>query len=140
MSAARPPGGDRPFAAETPSASAAGRGPAAAFDLDEALAELPGDLDMLYELAALFLDECPRVLRQTREALDRGDLPAARRGAHTLKSSAGIFAAHDMADAAYRFERAAADGDAAALPGALAELEREAVRVTDGLKRLCAGG
>jgi len=111
-----------------------------AFDLNEALAEIPGGFEMAVDLAALFLTECSTVLRQMREALHDDNPRVVRRGAHTLKSSAGIFAAHTMVDAAAQVERLAAEGAVVALTGPMQRLEYESARVMDGLKRLCAGG
>ncbi|MGC1275229.1 MAG: Hpt domain-containing protein [Planctomycetaceae bacterium] len=111
-----------------------------AFDLDEMLAEIPGGFEMAVDLASLFLTECPAMLRQIREGLHDDNPRLVRRGAHTLKSSAGIFCADAMVDAAWRLERLACEGDSAALKGPYADLERESARVMEGLKRLCAGG
>lgn len=111
-----------------------------AFDLDEMLAEIPGGFEMAVDLASLFLTECPAMLRQIREGLHDDNPRLVRRGAHTLKSSAGIFCAHAMVDAAWRLERLASEGDTAALREPYATLERESARVLEGLRRLCAGG
>ncbi len=96
-----------------------------AFDLDEALAEIPGGIETACELSALFREEYLQVSEGMRRGLAAGDVEPLRRGAHMLKSSAGIFAAHAAAEAAFRLELVAAGGDLHAAAAALTELERE---------------
>lgn len=109
----------------SPQASADGP----AFDLDEALAEIPGGLETAQELASLYVEEYGCVSARMRRGMAEGDADAVRRGAHVLKSSSAIFAAHAAVDAASRLERLAADGNLVAAEAALAELEREADRL-----------
>ena len=113
---------------------------AAAFDVEEMLEEIPGGFDMAVDLASLFLTECPAVLRQIREGLHGENPRLVRRGAHTLKSSAGIFCAHAMVEAAWRLERLASECDCTELKQPYADLEQESSKVMEGLRRLCAGG
>lgn len=112
----------------------------ATFDLDEMLEEMPGGIEMAVELASLFLTECPAVLRQIREGLESESPRLVRRGAHTLKSSAGIFCAQAMVEAAWQLERLASEHDCTRLQEPYKVLEREAAKVTEDLRRLCADG
>ena len=109
-----------------------------AFDLDEALEEIPGGFEMAQELAGLFLEEYAAIRDRMRRGLIAGDPDAVRAGAHTLKSSAAIFAAHGMADAACRAEQRGKAGDLAGAAAALADLEREGDRVMAQLRELAA--
>jgi two-component system, sensor histidine kinase and response regulator len=58
----------------------------------EMLARFDGDSELLKELAGIFLQECPRMLGEIREALRACDQKALERAAHTLKGSVGNFA------------------------------------------------
>ena len=110
------------------------KGVAPAFDLDEALAEIPGGLEMARELAALFPEEHAAVADRMRRGLADGDADAIRRGAHVLKSCAGIFAAHAAAEAASRLEQVAAAGNLPAAAAAMADFEIEFDRFAAALK------
>lgn len=107
---------------------------AAAFDVAEAMDGIPGDLETARELAGLFIEEYANVAAKMRQGLAAGNADAVRRGAHMLKSSAGVFAAHATVAAAERLESIAAAGDLAAAAEALADLQGEAVRLIEALK------
>jgi len=109
-----------------------------AFDFHEALAEIPGGLETAKELADLYAEEYVRVSGCMRRGLAEGDADAVRRGAHMLKSSSAIFAAHATADAACRLEQLAATGDLSGAAEVLADLEREAGRLLAALRE-CFG-
>lgn len=83
----------------------------------------------LQELAALFLQECPKMLAECREALRDGDAPRLRRAAHTIKGSAATFVAGPAAEAAMRLENLAKAGQLDEAPAALAELETQLNRL-----------
>lgn len=55
------------------------------------LARLDGDLELAQQLAAIFVDECPRMLERLRAALDEGSPDELRRAAHALKGSLSNF-------------------------------------------------
>jgi len=85
--------------------------------------------ETLQELAALFLQETPKMLAECREALRDGDAPRLRRAAHTIKGSAATFVAERAAAAALRLENLAKAGQLDEAPAALAELEAELDRI-----------
>ena len=85
--------------------------------------------ETLQELAALFLQETPKMVAECREALRDGDAPRLRRAAHTIKGSAATFVAERAAAAALRLENLAKAGQLDEAPAALAELEAELERV-----------
>jgi len=102
--------------AEAPSAPApaAARSSAPAMDAapvldwDGALAAL-GDEGLLREMAAMFLDECPKLVAAIDAAQADGNAGELRRAAHTLKSSARVVGAHAVADTALRLEELGRD-------------------------------
>ncbi len=61
------------------------------FDMDIALESVDGDKELLVEVIRVYLDECPRLLEQLREAIEAKDFKAAQRAAHTIKGSSRIF-------------------------------------------------
>jgi PAS domain S-box-containing protein len=86
---------------------------APALNRDAILRRLEGDETLLKELVELFQADSATTLEQVRTALDAGDAEAARRAAHTLKSSLGLFEAEGALRAAVRLEEAARAGDLA---------------------------
>ncbi len=85
--------------------------------------------ETLQELAALFLQECPKMLAECHQAIRDGDAPRLRRAAHTIKGSAATFVAERAAAAALRLENLAKAGQWEDAPAALAELEAELARL-----------
>ena len=74
-------------------------------DRAAALARVGGDLDLLKEIAALFLDEYPQALVDMRKALATGDAKTIERSAHGLKGSVANFGARTAVDAAFELEQ-----------------------------------
>jgi HPt (histidine-containing phosphotransfer) domain-containing protein len=74
-------------------------------DRATALARVGGDLDLLKEIAALFLDEYPRALDEIHRALATGDARTLERSAHGLKGSVANFGARAAVDAAFQLEQ-----------------------------------
>ena len=97
-----------------------------------ALARVGGDLELLKEIAALFLDEYPRALDDMHKALAAGDAKLLDRAAHGLKGSVANFCARPAEDAAFQLEQMGrmqkldqAPQTLAALEQALASLQAE---------------
>ena len=68
------------------------------FEWDAALESVGGDEAMLRELAEMFFAECPKLMEQIREYTVSADGPELRRAAHTLKGSAHVFGAEEVAE------------------------------------------
>ena len=77
----------------------------------ELLARFDGDSELLKELAGIFLQECPKMLDEIREALRTGDAKTLERAAHTLKGSVGNFALPGPWETAQRLELLAKSGE-----------------------------
>ena len=90
--------------------------PPSVFDRDAALEMVEGRLDILLELANVFLDYYPKLLLPLDEAVNRADPEALAHAAHDLKGSVSFFGPTSAATAAAELERVAArsDFDAAA--------------------------
>jgi two-component system sensor histidine kinase/response regulator len=106
----------------------------------EALVFVGDDAHLLGELAQIFLNDCPRLLSELREAVARGDIPALRRAAHTLKGAALNFGDGGVAESALRLETMARTGDLAGADPARADLERRLDRLRATLAEWADGG
>ena len=76
-----------------------------------------GDPALVRELAAIFIDEYPRLVQTMRGAIEQGDMAALRDAAHTLAGASGSIAAPAVRMTAKRLEgigRAGAADDARA--------------------------
>lgn len=104
---------------------------ASILDWERALENTDGSEELLIELAGVFIDECPEMMRQIRTAIDERDAPALQRAAHSLKGSARIFAATAAADAALEFETMGAEGD-------LSDAEKRWITLNDQVEKLMA--
>lgn len=100
---------------------------AAAPPLDRAVAleQVGGDVDLLREIAGLFLDEAGTLLEEIRRAIGAGDPTALEHAAHTLKGSVGNFGAEPARRAAYWLELLGRNRQLESAGEALANLERE---------------
>jgi two-component system sensor histidine kinase/response regulator len=90
------------------------------------------------ELAGMFLEDCPKLLSEIREAVARRDGPALKLAAHTLKGSIGVFKDPDAFEAAFRMERVGRDIDWDRAEEASAVLTGEMARLTAVLADLTA--
>ncbi len=78
---------------------------------------------LVRELIVLFMRYAPERLAAARVGIENGDLDAAQRALHSLKSSAGQLGITGIQDGSRRGESLAAKGDAMGAATALAELE-----------------
>ncbi len=105
------------------------RGPgapgAALFDKRAALDRVEGDEELLRETIGLLLSDLDRLLRELRDAHERGDLTVVARAAHELKGSAANCGAMAVAAAAARIEASARTGELADVQDALVHAEQD---------------
>jgi len=73
-------------------------------DRKVALSRVGGDIELLKEIAVLFLDSYPEVLQEIRAATEQGDAQSLERSAHGLKGSVANFGAAAAVDAARLLE------------------------------------
>ena len=106
-----------------------------AIDIALALARMDGDVDLLKDLLALFLEGLPKMLGDLREAVTARDAKAIEFTAHELKGSVGNFAAHPAFGAALKLEAIGRDGKLCEAEQAYAELENEIDRFTSAIDK-----
>ncbi len=95
----------------------------AGLNKEVALARVGGDLELLQELAQLFLDDYPKVMGELKKAIVSRDPELVERAAHTLKGSVSNFGADHVFDAALRLETLGRNEDLATVEPAFAQLE-----------------
>jgi len=95
------------------------------FDRAETLEQAAGSMEMVRDLVALFFEESPKLMAEIKDAISHADAPALQRAAHTLKSSAGIFAASPTVRAAASLEMMGRRGELEGSRAELAKLESE---------------
>jgi len=73
-------------------------------DRQLALSRVGGDLDLLKEIAHLFVEDYPKLLKDLQQAIASGDAVAVERTAHGLKGSVSTFGARTAMEAARSIE------------------------------------
>ena len=91
----------------------------------ELLEHVDGDLQLLQEALALFIEHCPHMLDRTREALQNEDRTGLSRAAHALKGSSANFNAATVVELAEQLETEAHSADFVALRDTFSELDAE---------------
>ncbi|MEE9149910.1 MAG: response regulator, partial [Candidatus Tectomicrobia bacterium] len=106
------------------------------FDCQELLARVNGDISLLHELVALFLDGQPQRLAHLQEAVRGVDRIALARMAHSLKGTISNFCAQEAFDAALHLESVASTGDPRGIEEAYTTLVAELERLQKALRDL----
>ncbi len=107
-------------------------------DRSVALAHVDGDVQLLGELAAMFVKDYPRFLNAARDSIERGDGATLEREAHTMKGRLAFFGVFAARDKALDLEMAGRRRDLAAASQILAEIESAMARVLPELEALCS--
>lgn len=103
---------------------------------DALLARVGGDTELLGEMAAMFLDECPRHVSGIRQAVVSHDARSLETAAHALRGSVSNFTARRASQAALSLELMGRAGDLTGSAQALVELEAELERLKPVLEEL----
>jgi CheY-like chemotaxis protein len=103
------------------------------FAQEDLLKRLDGDSDLLKELIGIFLEDCPKVLQEIREAVARGDAGSVERSAHHAKGSLGNLNAKKATEAAQQLEEMGRDSRLMDSKAALETLEIEVASLTERL-------
>jgi HPt (histidine-containing phosphotransfer) domain-containing protein len=98
-------------------------------DIDAALERVGGDLEMLREVAGLFLEESSRLMAAVEQALLTGDGQRLARAAHSLKGSVSTFCAQQAYEAARALETAGRNED-------LSQAARDLARLSSAIDAL----
>lgn len=112
------------------------QGQSRSFDTASALGRLDGNLGLLKELAAIFLDQLPELLVNLRQAVTTKDARALESVAHKLKGSLGHFDARPACQVAERLEDLGREGALESAGPAYEELVKEIDRLKLALTSL----
>jgi two-component system, sensor histidine kinase and response regulator len=109
-------------------------------DWKEALAHVRGDVGLLRELVALFVDEWPKWLAALSDGQVRGDAEQIKHTAHTIKGSVGTFAMKEACSVVQQLHDLAAAGRLDGSAELLAQIERQLNRLLPALNAFAKGG
>jgi len=101
-----------------------------------ALSRVGGDVELLKEMAQLFLEEFQGQIQAVRDAVASQDPKAIERSAHCLKGSIGSFGAVAAHRAALALEMLGRKADLAPVGPALSELEHALTHLKPELEKL----
>ena len=90
--------------------------------LDEALARVGGDRELLVEVAGLFLADYPNQTAMIRKSIETQDAALLAGAAHKIKGGASTFGAPSVVQAAFALEKAGKANDFSTVPGLFQEL------------------
>ncbi len=82
----------------------------ATLDVDSALEDLDGDLELYAELLEVFLDDTPGIVRDMKTGLSNGENELVERSAHSLKSSSRLVGGKRLSNLAADLEENARNG------------------------------
>jgi CheY-like chemotaxis protein len=102
-------------------------------DTASALARAGGNVELLKEMAAVFLREVPVLMTDLHKAVAAADARATECAAHKLKGCVGNFTARPAFEAASKLEVLGRDGSLSEAEPAYVELEREIQRLKSAL-------
>jgi len=105
-----------------------------------ALEHLEGDVELLREIAGMFVDQCPSLVSRFKEAVAQKDPVEIERAAHTVKGSVSNFAARAAFEAALRLEKIGREGALDEADAACTALEEELERLKPVLVAIGGGG
>jgi CheY-like chemotaxis protein len=98
------------------------------------------DRQLLKDLIAVFLAECPRLLDAVRLAVANGNAPQLKVAAHAVKGTVSNFSTWPAFEAALRLETMGHTGDLTHVAEGLAALESAMARLTPALTQLASEG
>lgn len=120
-------------AAPPPPIALSGQDQKAEFAIEAVLARMSGDTQLLSEVVGLFQSDCPRMLAQMREAIERGEHTVLVRAAHTIRGSLDLFGLSAASKAALDLESSGQQGDMRQAAQALSVLQKEVARCMPAL-------
>jgi HPt (histidine-containing phosphotransfer) domain-containing protein len=128
--------GKIPTSGKIKSSIPANRKREAVFDKDLIMARVYNDNELLKRVIGIFLDDCPKMLLEIRQAITRTDCKTLEHTSHAVKSKVGHFGAHAAFEAALRLEIIGREGDLIRAEEAYTALEKEIKRLKPALSAL----
>jgi HPt (histidine-containing phosphotransfer) domain-containing protein len=106
----------------------------ASVDFSAALRWVDGDRELLTELIAIFLEDCPKRLQELAQAVKEDNASGVRQAAHSLKGMVAGFDARSAHGLAAQMEGLGKAGDLSTASGLLSTLLLEFSHVMNYLK------
>ncbi len=106
------------------------------FDQQTALDNLANDLDLLRQVARIFIDGHTAQLAALAQAITQGDAKAIHATAHQLKGSVGAFSAHYSMARAKTLEMLGKSGELASAQSVFDELKQGIAQLVERLEKL----
>ena len=112
---------------------------AAAFDRDEMLERVGGDVELLTDVIEVFLEECTRMMQEIESALDGGDAKLLHSAAHSMAGALLNISAAPAASEAQQLELLGNEQRLADSAPVLQRLQHEIERLKQVLDSQTAG-
>lgn len=109
-----------------------------ALDKELALSRVGGDLELLQEIALLFLSDSERMAREIENSVQARDAKALDRSAHTLKGCVSNFGAQRLYELSLALERMGRAGDLEDVDPVFNLLKQEIHQLESDLRELTA--
>ncbi|MBS1874552.1 MAG: Hpt domain-containing protein [Acidobacteria bacterium] len=109
-----------------------------ALDRELALSRVGGDLELLQEIALLFLSDSERMAREIESSVQARDPKALDRSAHTLKGCVSNFGAQRLYELSLALERMGRAGDLTNVDPVFNQLKSEINQLESDLRHLTA--
>ena len=109
-----------------------------AVDHSLALSRVGGDIELLQEIARLFLTDAPHMLNAIRTAICAGDAHALERSAHAFKGCIANFGAKAATEIAFSLEQMGRNRDLSRAAETFARLQAEQQVVETDLQQVIA--
>jgi len=106
------------------------------FDREDGLTRVEGMLDVLAEMAGLFIGELPPLVEDIQEGIAGDNLDKVAKAAHRIKGSSGLLGAAATFAAAKDLNDLASAGDSAGVPAAWSRLETQLDLLQPELEKL----
>lgn len=104
-------------------------------DREAALSRMGDDLELLQEMAAMFIRDVPRLMASLEAALAAGDAEETARAAHSIKGLASNFGAAPCMEAAFAIEHPARAGQLVDLISRVPPLAEQVERLCGALQK-----
>jgi PAS domain S-box-containing protein len=105
-----------------------------AVDFEAARSNVPGGGKVLRDLVRIFLEECPKLINDLEQGLAGSESESVQRAAHTLKSSARIIVAQELASITSHIEELAANQELSDVADCLPRLQAAAGKTCDAIR------
>lgn len=104
-------------------------------DLEKALERLGGDRVLLRQMAEMYLEDIPQLLKELKDSVARKDAPDATRAAHSIAGLSSTFEAQSCQEIAKAIENCGQKNDLGEAASQIPALQDEFERVCEALKK-----